>query len=181
MAIPIFLSHPKPCNDNQTQFIATLRKLLEDRGIDAKTLGVNEYDMKVPLAGVRRIMLESNGVMVVAFGRYEIKSGRHHFYKDGACASESIAGSWMTSPWCQIEAGMGFQLGLPILILREKGVRDDGVLQHGVMGAYMPQFDLSGSVGAYFATEECRQLLQQFESHVIHFRDRKGFPSSSNW
>lgn len=181
MAIPIFLSHPKPCNEKQNEFIRRLRSLLSDRGIDAKTLGVNEYDMKVPLAGVRRIMLESNGVMVVAFGRYEIKSGRHHFYKQDVCASESINGSWMTSPWCQIEAGMGFQLGLPVLIFRERGVRADGVLQHGVMGAYMPEFDLERDVSSYFTTEESRQLIQQFESQVIHFRDRKGFPQLSPW
>lgn len=182
MAIPIFLSYPKPCNANQVKFISTLRSILEHRGIDAKTLGVNEYDTKVPLAGARRIMLESNGLMVVAFGRYHIKSGQHHFLsRDGACESEKISGTWMTSPWCQIEAGMGFQLGLPVLILRERGVRADGVLEHGVMGAYMPEFDLSKDVKAYFSTEECRQLLQQFESQVFHFRDRKGLPNLTSW
>jgi hypothetical protein len=176
MAIPVFLSAPKPCNASQAGFIDHLRKLLAGRGIDGKTLGVNEYDMRVPLAGVRRIMLESNGIMVVAFARYEIKSGRQHFFKDGKCASKSIAGTSMTSPWCQIEAGMGFQLGLPILILRERGVWADGVLQHGVMGAYMPEFDLSTEPTSYFGTEECRQLIQQFEAQVLQYRDRKGYP-----
>jgi len=181
MAIPVFLSHPKPCNDKQQEFIRSLRAILVDRGFDARTLGVNEYDTKVPLAGVRRIMLESNGVMVVALARYEIKTGRHHYSRDGSSASDSINGSWMTSPWCQIEAGMGFQLGLPVLTFRERGVRADGVLEHGVMGSYMPEFDLSKDVAAYFASEECKQLIRQFESHVIHFRDRKGFPIASSW
>jgi hypothetical protein len=182
MGIPVFVSHPKPCNSKQSAFIERLSEHLESRRIHGRTLGVGDYDMKAPLAGTRRIMLECNGVLVVAFARYEIKNGRQHFQgEDGTTGSQPISGKWLTSPWCQIEAGMGFQLGLPMLILREREVLPDGVLQHGVLGAYMPEFNLSNEPDAYFGTAECQQLLQQFESQVFQYRDRKGIPEPRGW
>ena len=41
---------------------------------------------------------------------------------------------------------MAYQLGLPILIFRQKGVIDDGILERGVVGLYMPEFDLEISI-----------------------------------
>jgi hypothetical protein len=39
---------------------------------------------------------------------------------------EELKEKWMTSPWAHIETAMAYQIGPPILILREEGVVDDG-------------------------------------------------------
>lgn len=46
-----------------------------------------------------------------------------------------ISNKWLTSPYCHIEAAMVFQIELPVLVFREKGVIDDGILEKGVLGS----------------------------------------------
>lgn len=64
-------------------------------------------------------MLESNGLVTIAFKR--------SLFKDGTGKLQVILEKeydlleiWVISPYCQIEPSMDFQLGLPVLILREK-------------------------------------------------------------
>ena len=53
----------------------------------------------------------------------------------------------MTSPFCHIEPAMAFQLGLPVLVFREKGVLDDGILEKGGCWVYiLSEFDLDFSI-----------------------------------
>jgi hypothetical protein len=41
---------------------------------------------------------------------------------------------------------------LPILIFREKDVVDDGILEKGIVGLYMPEFDLDKPFDYYWIT-----------------------------
>jgi hypothetical protein len=67
---------------------------------------------------------------------------------------EPIDGSWLTTPWAHIEPAMAYQLGLPVLMIRESGVMADGILERGVVGLHMPEVDLQSEVDAYFETAE---------------------------
>ena len=71
---------------------------------------------------------------------------------------------------------MAFQLGLPVLILREKGVIAEGILEKGVLGVYMPEFDLSGNLDEYFKSREGVQIIQQWEGCVRRVVENKGKP-----
>lgn len=50
----------------------------------------------------------------------------------GGLEERTVGDVWFTSPCCQIQPAMAFQLGLPILILWEKSVVPEGVLESGV-------------------------------------------------
>jgi hypothetical protein len=130
MKLPVFLSFPQPFNSAQEAFVSSLVDRLSERNIAARTLGVNEYDNEVPLGIVRRMLLESNGVIAVALRRYEIASC---VMKPGARDERQFEKTWFTSPWPHIETAMGYQLGLPILVLREQGTHTDGVLERGTL------------------------------------------------
>jgi hypothetical protein len=71
---------------------------------------------------------------------------------------------------------MAYQLGLPVLILREKGVLADGILEHGVVGLYMPEFDLDQAVDDYVAAAEWKGIIGKWEGYVRAVVDRKGRP-----
>ena len=73
---------------------------------------------------------------------------------------------------------MAYQIGLPILILREKGVMDDGILEKGIVGVYMPEFDLDNSLDAYTSSGEWKGLIGKWEGFVRSVVDRKGNPPS---
>jgi hypothetical protein len=177
MKTSVFLSYPKPCFGRQEAFIARVRDYLKGRGLEPRTLGVTDYDMDAPLTAIRRLMLESNGLITVAFRRTFVETGTARFRTDlESLAEASIDGTWLTTPWAHIEPAMAYQLGLPILLLREKGVLADGILERGIVGLYMPEFDLDQPVEAYFASNEWQGIIGKWEGYVRAVVDNKGRP-----
>ena len=61
----VFLSYPKPYLEKQKQFIEKVVSYLENRGLQPRTLGVTDYDMDAPLTAIRRLLLESNGLIAM--------------------------------------------------------------------------------------------------------------------
>lgn len=173
MGTSVFLSYPNAYTKNQLDFISTLSDYLIDRGYSPRTLGVTDYDMDAPLKSIRRLMSESNGLITVAFRRYFIVQGK---VKPGSESEEDISQQWFTSPYSHIEPAMAFQLGLPVLILRESKVIADGILDKGVLGTYMPEFDLDESSGAYLSSREFNQLIRKWESQVERVVENRGNP-----
>lgn len=177
MNISVFLSYPKPCFQEQERFIQHVRDYLSERGFAPRTLGVTDYDMDAPLTTIRRLMLESNGLITIAFRRTYIDKGTARLRADVKDVQETpIDGTWLTTPWAHIEPAMAFQHGLPILILREKGVFADGILEKGVVGLYMPEFDLGQSLEEYFASNEWSGIIGKWEGYVRAVVEKKGRP-----
>jgi len=77
-----------------------------------------------------------------------------------------------------VRLSMAYQLGLPILIFRQKGVIADGILERGVVGLYMPEFDLDKSVDHYFASAEWHGVIGEWEGYVRSVVAKKGSPPS---
>ena len=185
--IPIFLSYPKPFLPNQKSFIKSVNSYLKKRGFDPRTLGVSDYDMEAPLNAIRRMISESHGLLSIALkktlatdvirrpGERSLKPPDYH--PDGVIDTErKYENIWFTSPWCHIEAAMAYQIGLPILILREKDVLDEGVLEKGAVGLYMPEIDLDNIKLTFASTKEWRDLIAQWEGHVRSVVKTKGSP-----
>ena len=177
MNISVFLSYPQPCFTKQKGFIDRVGGTLRNHGFEPRTLGVTDYDVDAPLKAIRRLMLESNGLITIAFRRTFVEKGTSRYTSDmPGQEPRSIDGKWITSPWSQIEAAMAYQLGLPVLIFREKGVLEEGILEKGVLGTYMPEFDLSGSVDDYINSPEMNSIIGKWEGFVRSVVERKGNP-----
>jgi hypothetical protein len=177
MRASIFLSYPKPCYGKQEKFIELLNEFLKNRGFVPRTLGVTDYDMDTPLTAIRRLMLDCNGVLTIAFRRTYIQNGTGKYRTDLQGTKEVVLeDQWLTSPWAQIEAAMGFQIGLPILILREDKVLDEGILEKGILGLYMPNFNLDNNIEEYFKSMEWRDMIGRWEGYVSKVVENKGNP-----
>ena len=99
MKIPVFLSYPKPCFGAQNQFISRVREHLEQRDFGPRTLGVTDYDMDAPLKAIRRLMLECNGLITVAFRRTYVEKGTARFRTDvKELKQSSVNRMWLTTP-----------------------------------------------------------------------------------
>ena len=85
---------------------------------------------------------------------------------------------WLTSTYCQIAPAMAHQLGLPVLILREKQVLADGLLEPGVIGLFMPEFDLSepDKIKTYFQSPQWIDIIGKWEGQVREVVAAKGHP-----
>lgn len=171
MRIPIFLSYSSPYSKDQETFIMLMKETLREHGFEPRTLGVTDYDLEEPLVAIRRLMLESNGIITVAFRRFEVKVGKE-LKKNREI---DISDTYFSSPWCQIEPAMAFQLGLPILVFRETGVIANGILEKGVAGVYLPEFD-SAEWSTYFERDDTREILGTWEGYVRAVSRAKGKP-----
>lgn len=176
MSSSIFLSYPKPYLKRQEEFIKRIIYYFEERELQPRTLGVTDYDIDAPLTAIRRLMLESNGLVTIAFRRSLIKKGTGKPASDIGENEYDLSDKWLTSPYCQIEPAMAFQLGLPVLVLRENGVIAEGILEKGVLGVYMPEFDLSCDLDAYFKSKQWVQVIQKWEGYVRKVVENKGRP-----
>ena len=176
MEISIFMSCPRPFLQRQRDFIDMVTQYLESRGFKPRTLGVTDYDVNEPLTAVRRLVSESNGLLTIAFRRTFIRQGTGKPESDLGEPDYDLSNQWTTSAWCHIEPAMAFQIGLPILILREKGVIDEGVLERGVTGTYLPEFDLDTPTIDYLQSNEWKQIIGIWEGYVRSVVDKKGRP-----
>jgi hypothetical protein len=177
MKVPVFVSRPTPHLEAQVRFIEDFMTELSARGFEPLTLGPgSSYDFDAPLVGIRRIITHCCVLVSVAFRRTHAASATKHLGADVINRTEEPSSNvWFTSPFCQIEPAMAFQLGLPILILREKGVLAEGVLEKGVTGLYLPEFSLGAST-SFITGDECRRLLDQWGGYVRTVYNRRGDP-----
>lgn len=178
MEISVFLSYAKPFNRKQTKFISKVERHLVENGFKPRTLGITDNSTSAPLIKIREIMNECHGLLSVAFRRSFIEKG---VGKPGTNLAGhlqyDISQKWITSPYCHIEPSMAFQIDMPILIFREKGVIDDGILENGVIGSYIPEFDLDSSIDQYFKSSEWNQLLTEWKKSVLEYKRWKQFKS----
>jgi len=173
----VFLSYPKPHLKKQENFVNRLCEYLNERGLTARTLGVTDYDSDAPLTAIRRLMLESNGLIAIAFRRSHHPQILVNAGSDVVDRPErSVKDSWSTSIWSHVEPAMAYQLGLPILLLRESGVLPDGVFERGVVGLYSPEINLADDPENFLKSSEWRQIVQQWESRVNRVSENKGQP-----
>ncbi|MEI6985028.1 MAG: hypothetical protein WCK65_02780 [Rhodospirillaceae bacterium] len=176
MKISIFLSYPRPHTNKQLLFVEKVIEYLDSRGFFPRTLGVTDYDMNAPLKAIRRLMLESNGLITIAFRRTFVQQSCVRYEADiSKTEAEPASEYWITSPYCQIEPAMAYQIGLPTLIFREKGVLQEGVLEKGVVGQFMPEFDLD-AIDDYLKSQEWSDVVGRWEGYVRAVVDKKGNP-----
>lgn len=143
MKLPVFVSTPKSYLQAQEDFLTEVERSLSDRGLEPVTLGRSEYDINAPLEAVRRLMNACCGLICIGLRRTYLADGTDRPHSDLGEVAKSRNDTWLSSPYCQIEPAMAYQIGLPILLWREKGVVDDGIFDRGAVGLSMPEFDLS--------------------------------------
>ena len=179
--VPIFLSYAKPFNKKQEIFIKKVILYFEQNDFDPKTLGEDEnghgfHHIKMPLESIREKMEKCFGLLSIAFRRTYIEKGTGKFNTDIEDQEEyDISKKWITSPYCHIEPSMAFQINMPILIFREKGVIADGILEKGVVPYYMPEFDLDKPIDEYFESNKWTDIFEAWKTLVLEYKTKKQF------
>lgn len=184
MNIPVFVSCSTPFTQQQKDFKCAVGKYLEDYlGFAPRTLGETDYDPEEPLTACRRLMMECNGLITLAFRRYYIETGWEHpeiktqkQLEEENKQPKPMNQLYFTSPWCQIEATMAFSLGLPILVFREKGVIPRGLMRKGTAGLYLPEFDLDNPHKDFLTEPQWKEIINEWGGWVRAVRRAKGFP-----
>ena len=156
MKIPVFVSCPTSLNQKQDGSRAVLIQLLDRLNIEPRALGRSDYPAEFPLREVLVIAHHCAGGVILGFEQFRATAG---IWKRGTKderrvpAKESVC---FPSPWNDLEAGILFGLGLPILIFKEEGI-SGGVFDNGVTDVFVHKMP-----SATPAPAEIESLMQVF-------------------
>lgn len=127
----IFVSVGSTATPQQEAFVCAIEDRLRAEGLNPQTVGRTYFTADSPFTGVNKLMESCKGVVVVALERLFIETGSE---KRGSSASASLAGVRVATPWNHIEAALGYARKLPLLVIVEDGLRQDGLLRRGSTG-----------------------------------------------
>ena len=126
--IDIFLSIGKISTQKQEVFVSALETFFRSQGLNPRTVGRTDFSSQQPLKFIEEVMKSCAGTVVIAFERLFIESGVERRNSDSA---QTIEQQKLPSVWNQIEAGMAYVLGHPLLVIKENGLKPEGILEFG--------------------------------------------------
>lgn len=114
--IPVFVSAPTNLSAAQEAARELIIAELEAQQFDARALGRTDYPADCPIREVFSIVKVCAGGVILGFSQYE---GCDGVWKRGTTRERQHAGAVaFPSPWNQLEAGMLYALGVPLLVFR---------------------------------------------------------------
>lgn len=161
----VFISHGTPFNDYQKKFLDLIDNELKKNELKPVNLGRNNWSYKSPLKPIKRIMGTCKAAIIIGLER-------HHSYigydKEFSESHKEIIHKRSSTPWVQIEAGMAYQLGFPLLILKDKEVYAEGILDPNHSEFFVFEFDLEKN--QVELTNELQQILLSWIRRVKRMR-----------
>jgi hypothetical protein len=167
--IPVFVSCPTNLNDRQRASRELVDEVLRELQLEPRAIGRSDYPTDLPLREVLTLAKHCSGGIILGFEQVFVERG---VAKRGTGPGREVplVESPMPTAWNQIEAGILFGLGLPILVFRERGITG-GVFDEGVTDVFVhPMPDPS-------QTEETRDafsgVMLKWQSRVrsIYYAD----------
>lgn len=119
----VFLSAGTKQSKEQEQFIAALQVLLSNAGFELRRA---QWSAINPLAKIKEEMNSCDGAVMVAFERIYAKEGRE---RSSSTKFTRIADQRFTTVWNHVEAAMAYCLELPLFIVCEPNLREEGLLE----------------------------------------------------
>ena len=97
--IAVYVSHPIPHQPAQSDFIDSLHRVLMTRGLMPCTISAVDSLQTSLLATIRSRIVESSGLIVVAFRKMWVERGMiRGDSQDAGLSAVEISRSWLTSP-----------------------------------------------------------------------------------
>ncbi|MFV5692910.1 hypothetical protein ACM55K_12860 [Flavobacterium sp. LT1R49] len=163
--INVFISHPTPYNKHQEIFLSLIESELKKHGLNPTNLGKNNWSFISPLKPIKEIMDTCVAAIVIGLERHHSFIG---YEKEFSKGSKELIHKYSSSPWIQIESGMAYQAGLPILILKEDKVYGEGILDPQISDSFVFEFELKK-----LQKKISPELEEIIRSWVKHFKGLK--------
>jgi hypothetical protein len=125
-------------------------------------LGKSNWSFRSPMQPIKQLMLVSKAAIIVGLERYHDYIG---YSKQHSEAQEEYVHRYRSSSWIQIEAGMAYMLGLPLLILKERKIEKEGILDANVSEFYVFEFELEKQCGQL--SVELDAIIQNWIDHIL--------------
>ncbi len=170
MLIPVFVSSPRDLNETQDAAFRTILGELGRVGLEARSLGRTDYPTAFPLREVFQLAKHCAGGLVLGFGQFETNGG---VWKRGTPRETKLSPSdpvVFPTPWNQLEAGVLFALGVPLLVFREEGI-SGGVFDIGTTDLFVQEMPTGKLSSAH--RKALRDILRKWGAQVqAHYYGR---------
>jgi hypothetical protein len=169
--IEIFLSVGEPHTEFQELYLKRLEGIIKRRGLRPLTLGRSDYDVSSPLNPVKKMMDRCKGAIILGFERTHCLIG---YDKEDSKNEKEFTHRYLSTPWNQIEAGMAYQKGVPILIMKESHLEPYGILDPKLTGFYVYELNIKNEVSRF--SKGFLALLDKWIDSVEDFNDKNKQP-----
>jgi len=122
----VFISVGSNGSQRQRDATETIFSVIAATGLSPRQMEKNEWSSEQPLRAIRRVIAECHGAVIVAFTRYEFPSGIERGKND---SSISLGATHFPTVWNQIEAALAYGRDIPLLVICESGLKEDGLLE----------------------------------------------------
>jgi len=123
---PVFLSVGGGRNAAQDAFVERIREFMGTQGLAATTVDEYSSENKQPLLAVEHRMSRCFGAVVLAFERTHVEAG---VSRRGSLEQAALKSVSLPPVWNHIEATMAYVRRLPLLVLMERGLQQEGMLE----------------------------------------------------
>ena len=152
----VFLSVGASYNPQQEAFVSAFEAFLGQSGCEKLTVGRGSYYASQPIVAARELMQSADGVVVIAFTRQMVIKALD---KPGSDKEEKIANVCYPTVWNQLEAAMAFGMDLPLLVVIERGLKQEAMLKDRAgYRALVTELD-----PAFFSTDEFKGIFSDWK------------------
>lgn len=135
MKIPVFVSGPSHLNPQQNAARDLVIDELDRLQLEPRAIGRSDYPTDLPLREVMILAKHCSGGIILGFEQVWVDSGVGRRGAGDDYETELVGVAYPT-PWNQLEAGILFALGLPVLVFREESI-SGGVFDEGVTDVFV--------------------------------------------
>lgn len=160
--IPTFLSHPSRLNVVQQQFVDAIIRKIRKELLFPRALPITEQYPETPITNIRRMILSSYGMVSL-----NLRQRRVNIIEDNLLQPIGIT-TWVGSPFAQIEPAMAYEYGLPLLLIRETGVEQNGIWSFGISPFLILEWDSTviNPIETFFQRTDWKSIFQSWTCHV---------------
>ncbi len=124
----IFVSVGGTATPEQEAFVCAVEARLRAEGMNPCTVGRNQFSVDAPLKKVNDLMRSCSGAVILALERTWFQEGVE---KRGGPQARRLSETKLPTSWNQIEAAMAYMRGLPLMVIVEHDVKQEGLLERG--------------------------------------------------
>ena len=146
----VFFSMPGVMSKEDELMTKDFKQLLEEKGFEVIYYKRDDYPRFGQFNRVRQDILRSSGM--IAFGLKQLNIHKAS-YRPGTLNEEEWKEKWLSTPWNEIEVGMGLMKGLPILLVHDPEICN-GVFDNGLSECF---------VASISTEDDCREIEQNKE------------------
>lgn len=163
--LDVFVSVGATGTDQQESFVRAVEDRLRSEGLIPHTVGRNTFSADAPLNTIMELMDKCSGTVVIALERMYFPAG---IEKRGSPEEVPLTEIKLPTPWNQIEAAIAHSRGHPLMVIVERGIKNEGLLERGYQW-YVQQVKPEA---AALNTSEFNGVLSSWKEKMVRLPDK---------